>query len=50
MGGYFTREGKAFVEAMDRDFIEKNISSGGGAADLLAITIMLYLLENGDIL
>ncbi len=49
LGGYFTREGKAFVEAMDRDFIEKNISSGG-AADLLAITIMLYLLENGDIL
>lgn len=32
------------VNQLDKDFIEKNISPGG-AADLLAITLMLYLLE-----
>jgi len=47
IGGYLTSEGKELIKDMDIDFIEKNISSGG-AADLLALTIMLYLIENGD--
>ncbi|MEY8416617.1 triphosphoribosyl-dephospho-CoA synthase CitG [Tissierella praeacuta] len=47
VGGYLTPEGKRFVKQMDRDFVEKNISPGG-AADLLAVTLMLYYLENGD--
>lgn len=46
-GGYLTSHGKIYVEDMDRFFIEKNISPGG-SADLLAVTIMLYLLEKGD--
>lgn len=49
LGGYFTIEGKAFIEEMDKNFIKRNISPGG-AADLLAITMMLYLIENGDVL
>ncbi len=43
LGGIFTEEGKSFVEKMDVDFIEKNISPGG-AADLLAVTVMFYFL------
>ena len=46
-GGYLSVIGKRDIIDMDRDFIEQNISSGG-AADLLAITLMLYFLENGD--
>lgn len=46
-GGYLSVIGKKDIIDMDRDFIEKNISSGG-AADLLAITLMLYFLQNGD--
>lgn len=46
-GGYLSVIGKRDIIDMDQDFIEKNISSGG-AADLLAITLMLYFLENGD--
>lgn len=49
LGGYFTEDGKKFVRLMDDDLIEKNISPGG-SADLLSITLMLYLIENGDIL
>ncbi len=45
LGGIFTKEGKKYIEKMDKDFIQKNISPGG-SADLLAVTIMLYLLEN----
>ncbi|WP_070000924.1 triphosphoribosyl-dephospho-CoA synthase CitG [Cellulosilyticum sp. I15G10I2] len=44
LGGIFTGDGKAYVEHMDRDFIRRNISPGG-AADLLAVTIMFYLLQ-----
>ncbi len=46
-GGYLKPYGKLFVEEMDKYFIDKNISPGG-AADLLAITIMLYMIENGN--
>ncbi len=47
LGGYLTDAGQNYVKEMDKDFIENNISPGG-SADLLAITIMLYLLEHGD--
>lgn len=46
-GGYLSVIGRKDIIDMDRDFIEKNISPGG-AADLLAITLMLYFLQNGD--
>ena len=46
-GGYLTPYGKLFVGEMDKYFIEKKISPGG-SADLLAVTIMLYILENGE--
>ncbi|HZK71756.1 MAG TPA: triphosphoribosyl-dephospho-CoA synthase [Clostridia bacterium] len=39
-----TPEGKEMVYKMDRDFIIKNISPGG-AADLLAVTVMFDLLS-----
>lgn len=44
-GGILTPEGTRMVNAMDRDFVERNISPGG-AADLLAVTIMLDRLSN----
>ena len=47
LGGYFTEEGKRYIESMDKDFIEKNISPGG-SADLLAVSLMMYILKNGD--
>lgn len=47
LGGYLTEDGKEFIIEMDKDFIKRNISPGG-AADLLAITLMLYFIENGD--
>lgn len=47
-GGYLTPYGKIFVEEMDKYFIERNISPGG-SADLLAITIMLNMLEDGNL-
>ncbi len=46
-GGYLSVVGKRDIVDMDRDFIKNNISPGG-AADLLAITLMFYFLENGD--
>lgn len=46
-GGYFNPQGKAYIEKMDKYFIENNISPGG-SADLIAVTIMLYFIENGD--
>jgi len=49
LGGFFSGEGRNFIEEMDRDFIGKNISPGG-SADLLAVTIMFFLLEKGDII
>lgn len=43
LGGIFTREGKDYLQQMEIDFIQRNISPGG-SADLLAVTIMLYFL------
>lgn len=56
VGGLYTEAGQALLAAMDRDFIEHNVSPGG-VADLLSVTWFLYRLENmsrekngGDIL
>ncbi|WZL73309.1 triphosphoribosyl-dephospho-CoA synthase CitG [Clostridiaceae bacterium 35-E11] len=46
MGGIFTKEGRKNILDLDEVFIERNISPGG-AADLLAITIMLFFLDEG---
>lgn len=46
-GGYLSPIGRKDIIDMDYDFIQKNISPGG-AADLLAITIMFYFLKKGD--
>lgn len=46
--GISTAVGRKFVNEMNRDFIKKRISPGG-SADLLAITIMLYMLESGEL-
>lgn len=44
IGGMKTVEGKEFIHDLDRVFNENNISPGG-AADLLAITVMIHELE-----
>lgn len=44
IGGMKTVEGKEFIHDLDRIFNENNISPGG-AADLLAVTVMIYELE-----
>lgn len=44
MGGMFTDAGKYYIQNLDKSFIKKNISPGG-SADLLAVTIMFYLLR-----
>lgn len=48
-GGMLSHQGKTYVEAMDADYIRKNISPGG-CADLLAVTHFLYELECSDLL
>ncbi len=45
LGGMFTKEGRKKIRDMDKKFIKKNISPGG-SADLLAVTLLLYFLEN----
>lgn len=47
LGGCFTEEGRVYIQSMDEDFIDKNISPGG-SADLLAISLMMYILKNDD--
>jgi triphosphoribosyl-dephospho-CoA synthase len=44
LGGMHTPEGQSYIEKLNMKFIERNISPGG-AADLLAITVMIYELE-----
>jgi triphosphoribosyl-dephospho-CoA synthase len=48
LGGYLTDDGRRALAEMDKDFIRRNISPGG-SADLLAITIALFLMENGPL-
>ncbi len=45
LGGMFTDEGRKKILELDKEFIRRNISPGG-SADLLAVTLMLYFLEN----
>jgi len=44
LGGAFTRTGLEYIFSLDSIFISKNISAGG-CADLLAVAIMMYDLE-----
>ena len=44
LGGMYTPEGIDFINRMDRQFIERKISPGG-AADLLAVTVMIKKIE-----
>lgn len=44
LGGSFTEDGKQGLRRANLDFIEKNISPGG-CADLLAITLFIWRLE-----
>ena len=44
LGGVLTTEGRAAIEAMDRDFIARRISPGG-CSDLLAVTYFLFRME-----
>ncbi|MCR4817619.1 MAG: triphosphoribosyl-dephospho-CoA synthase CitG [Fretibacterium sp.] len=44
LGGFLTAEGRLATEAMDRDFIARNISPGG-CSDLLAVTYFLFRIE-----
>lgn len=44
LGGMSTIEGRENIEDMNREFAKNNISPGG-SADLLATTIMFYLLD-----
>jgi triphosphoribosyl-dephospho-CoA synthase len=46
-GGMLTESGREEVYEMDRRFIKENISPGG-SADLLAVTVMFYLLSHGE--
>lgn len=48
LGGVYTHEGMEYIKKLDNDFIEKNISSGG-AADLLAVTMFIHLIEKGEL-
>ncbi|WP_339061387.1 triphosphoribosyl-dephospho-CoA synthase [Tepidibacillus marianensis] len=45
LGSVFTTEGLEAIHQLDKEFIKENISPGG-SADLLSITIGIYLLEN----
>jgi triphosphoribosyl-dephospho-CoA synthase len=44
LGGSLTNEGREQIKKMEREFLNKGISPGG-AADLLALTVMIYELE-----
>lgn len=46
-GGVFTKEGKMAIAETERYFLQRRISPGG-SADLLSVTIALYLLENKE--
>lgn len=45
LGGMFTEKGRERILELDNELIRRNISPGG-SADLLAVTLMLYFLEN----
>ena len=47
LGGIGTKRGAKFINKMDKDFIENNISPGG-VADLLAITVLFYFIDKNN--
>ena len=47
LGSVFTTAGKQAIAQAEKDFLARRISPGG-SADLLSITITLYLLENKE--
>lgn len=47
LGGCFTPPGMAEIKALNEVFIDRNISPGG-CADLLAASIFLWMLDNGN--
>ena len=46
-GGVFTKDGKMAIAETESYFLQRRISPGG-SADLLSVTIALYLLENKE--
>ncbi|MNC76108.1 triphosphoribosyl-dephospho-CoA synthase [compost metagenome] len=44
MGGMKSAQGRSQIEKMCQEFIAENISPGG-SADLLGLTVFLYLVE-----
>ena len=48
LGGIETEKGRHSIEEMEREFISRRISPGG-SADLLAITLALWIMENGPL-
>ena len=44
LGGIGTKRGSKFISKMDKDFKENNISPGG-VADLLAVTVLFYFID-----
>ncbi len=46
-GSVYTDTGYAAIQELDRDCVERRISPGG-SADLLSLTLALYLLENTE--
>lgn len=45
LGAMATLEGRRYIEKMDKEFKNLGISPGG-SADLLATTVMIYMIEN----
>ena len=47
LGSIFAQAGQDYIEFLERDFIKQRISPGG-TADLLSITLAMYLMENSS--
>ncbi len=46
--GMLSLKGRALINDANTEFIQRNISPGG-SADLLAVTVMFYMLEKGEL-